>query len=69
MARPLKGGQKLMRTAKEGRIKGGIKKARRQYEGQQRLKELEKRIKMRPRRRGEPSLAGAKRPRKGTPSV
>jgi len=69
MARPLKGGQKLVRQAKESRIKGGIKKARRKHEGQQRLKELEKRTQMRPRRRGEPSLAGVKRPRRGTPSV
>jgi hypothetical protein len=70
MAKP-KGGQKLMQQAKRGRIKAGLRDAQRKFrlqEYEKRTKEIEEKTRrMRPRRRGDPSLAGGRR--KGSPSV
>ena len=65
MARRVKGGQKLVKSARTSRLKGGVKKAReldRKYQEGLRLKKaFERQQKMRPRRKSDPTFAGGRR--------
>ena len=65
MARRVKGGQKLVKSAKTSRMKSSIKQAqekdRKHREGLRLKKAFELQRKMRPRRKSDPTFAGGRR--------